>query len=261
MNILILIFLLLPVVVFSLIGFNERKRINSFATFFQHGTKISKFNFFATLTSSTAGLAATILLIAVYGYLYGIGVFFWLVIFWWLTQWASVRTIEKVEKMHPGFWKNRGTLHEFFGLVFKSQSVRATAAILSIVCFTILLVAEVILSYRLVFTAFEGGNGSVITSFPISKIPIIIHVVILITIFYYISAAGFRAVIRTDFIQFSIVGLMVLVLTGYLGRLLPDMMGMHKEVFGSTVIQRIINPVAIDPLLPATMPSRRTNSL
>lgn len=247
MSMLMLAFLLVPVLIFCGIGYRERARTTSFATFFQYGGKFSRFHFFATLTSSTAGLASTLLLMAVYGYFYGLGVFIWIVIFWWLTQWGSQRVILRVEKLHPGFWKNRGTLHEFLGLAFGSKSVRVTAATLTIICYTLLLVAEVILSYRLVFAATQGGDGPVV-SFPLSGFPVAVHVGILVAVFFYIAAAGFRAVIRTDSIQFTIVGLMILTILCFLGARVPEMIGLHQEIFGSTIWHSMLNPVARDPL-------------
>jgi Na+(H+)/acetate symporter ActP len=199
---LLLIFLLVPVAIFCGVGFRERRNARTFATFLQHGDRISNFHFFATLTSSTAGLASTLLLIAVYGYLYGLGVCVWIVLFWWLTQWASLKTILRVERLRPGFWKRRGTFHEFLGEMYGSTAVRSTAAVLSVICYTLLLVAEVILSYRLVFAATEGGTGT-ITSFPISALPLTVHGAILFAVFSYTALAGFRAVIRTDAISLN----------------------------------------------------------
>lgn len=247
MSLTMLPFLLIPVVIFCVVAFFERTHIKSFANFFQHGDKISRFQFFATLTSSTAGLASVLLLIAVYGYFYGLGVCLWIVVFWWLTQWASKQTILRVEKLHPGFWEKRGTLHEFLGLSFSSVSARASAAIVSILYYTLLLAAEVLLSYRLVFAALEGGDGT-ITAFPLSGFPVTIHTLLLGAVLLYTALAGFRAVIRTDSIQFAVVGLMLAAVLCVLGIRLPEILQSHEEIFGSTVLQSVLNPVARDPL-------------
>lgn len=242
-----LLFLIVPVAVFLAVGFIERHKITSLVDFFQHGGKISRFQFFATLTSSTAGLASTLVLIALYGYLYGLGVLLWVTLFWWLTQWASVKTIQAVERHEPGFWERRGTLHEYLGRSFNSRSVRVVAALLSVICYTILLVAEVILAYRLVYAAVARNDG-IVTSFPLEIQPAVVFGVILVVAFLYTSMAGFRAVVRTDVVQFGIIGIMILTVLAFIGSRLPEIIERHAEVFGSTVSQSVLNPVMRDPL-------------
>lgn len=245
----LLLFIFIPVLIFCGMGFLERGKATSLAKFFQFGEKFSKFRFFATLTTSTAGLASTLILISVYGYFYGLGVFVWVVAFWWLTQWASAKTIRRVDKLHPGFWEKRGTLHEFFGHVFSSKAVRMIAASLTITCYTLLVVAEIILSYRLIFAATQSdGAGAVLASFPFSTVPFVILLIILGAVFIYTALAGFRAVIRTDVTQFSLIGLLIATVLVFLGSHLPEMIQMHAATFGSDIWQSVINPVARSPL-------------
>ncbi len=237
--------LLLPVIVYGMLALAERSKANTLVNYLQFGEPLSRFNFFTTLTASSAGLASTLLLVSVYGYLYGIGVFVWVLMFWWLTQWAATRTIKLVEAQHPGFWANRGTFHEYLGLSFGSQNVRAIAAILSVLCYTLLLVAEVFLSYRVVYAALEGGTQAA-TSFPFSQMSMIVHGCILVLVFGYTAIAGFRAVIKTDAVQFGIMGLMMLAVLMFLGPKLPEIIGLHKSVFGSTLAESVVNPVSRD---------------
>jgi Na+/proline symporter len=245
MIVLILGILLVPVVIYGVLALAERSKTNTLTSYLQFGEPLSRFNFFATLTASSAGLASTLLLVSVYGYLYGLGVFVWVLLFWWLTQWASTRTIKLVEAQHPGFWANRGTFHEYLGLSFGSQNVRVTAAILSILCYTLLLVAEVFLSYRIVYAALEGGTQAN-TSFPFSPLSMIVHGCILLLVFGYTAIAGFRAVIKTDAVQFGIMCFMMLAVLIFLGPKLPEIIGLHKSVFGSTLAESMLNPVSRD---------------
>lgn len=246
MSIIFLAIITIPVLLFGVFALLEGKNANTFSSFFQFGDEIGRLSFFATLTSSTAGLASTLLLIAVYGYFYGLGVFVWVVVFWWLTQWASSRTIKVVDNKRPGFWENRGTLHEFFGLEFGSQSVRITAAILTVLCYTLLLVAEVFLSYRLVFAATTSPSETIV-SFPIESGPLSVHVVILAMVFIYAAVSGFRAVIKTDVFQSIMIGVMIIFVMSFLGPKIPALIASHESVFGSTLIDSIINPVARNP--------------
>ncbi len=238
--------LLVPVLFYGLLAVRERGRTNTVVKFLQHGDRLSRFNFFATLTSSTAGLASTLLLIAVYGYYYGLGVFVWVILFWWITQWASVKVINRVEAQRPGFWANRGTLHEYLGSQFESYSTRVVAAILTISCFVILLVSEIFLSYRIVYTAVSGGGGAV--SFPLTASALSVHGAILVAIFGYAAIAGFRVVVKTDEIQFSIIIAMVMFIIIFLGASLPDLLARHESVFGSTLLASVLNPIGRDPI-------------
>jgi Na+/proline symporter len=169
------------------------------------------------------------------------------VLFWWLTQWASTRTIKLVEAQRPGFWANRGTLHEYLGLSFGSQKVRIVAAVVSVLCYTLLLVAEVFLSYRIVHGALAGGTQAT-TSFPFSPMSVIVHGCILLLVFGYTAIAGFRAVIKTDAVQCGLIALMILVVFIFLGPKLPEILALHKSVFGSTLSESVLNPVSRDTL-------------
>jgi hypothetical protein len=68
MTIVMLFILLAPALIYGLFALVDRSKANTLVNYFQFGEPLTQFNFFATLTASSAGLASTLLLISVYGY-------------------------------------------------------------------------------------------------------------------------------------------------------------------------------------------------
>src|SRR3989338_9113880 len=106
---------IIAILFFTWKGISEKSKADSLINFFQYGENFKQSSFFATLMASNSGLSASVYLILVYGYFYGMGIFPWVLSFWILTQIASVYTIKKVEKVTSndgGFISKNGTLHE-----------------------------------------------------------------------------------------------------------------------------------------------------
>lgn len=110
----------LPIAYFLIQSFAERRDASTAIRFYQYGEPLGHQSFFATMVSSTTGLLA-LYLIAVYGYLYGLGVFPWLVGFWVLTQTASLFAVRRADRAlvaQGGLSSGRFTLHEILGELF-----------------------------------------------------------------------------------------------------------------------------------------------
>ena len=209
-NVLLLFIILFPIACFVKQSISESSHANTLIRFFQYGDDLKKRSFFATLAASNSGLSAAIYLIIVYGYFFGIGIFPWVMLFWILTQFASHFTIKKVEeltKSQGGFISKHGTFHEFLGLLFNSQAVRVAAASLSTLCYIGLITCEILLGYEIV-KALLPESGSFLGT-RLENLSFIVTIVCVGLVFIYTSLAGFRAVIKTDLLQLSLILIMI----------------------------------------------------
>jgi Na+/proline symporter len=204
-------------IIFSLVFFvhkslREKSKANTLLNFFQYGSGFKKKSFFATLLASNSGLCGAVYLIIVYGYFYGLGVFWWMICFWILTQIGSVYTIKKVDQLRSGFVSKNGTLHEFLGSMFHSTKVRMVAGAFSTIVYLGLVAAELVLGYE-VLRAFIPGSVQI---FGFSLVPLVFLLCLALIVVYYASRSGFRAIVATDKIQLTLIVIMIFSVLGFI---------------------------------------------
>ena len=122
------LFILLGVLSSLWFGIREKRRVDTLERFFIFGEGFPKREFAATLVATNAGLASAFVLILYYGFFYGLAVFPWVWLFWFLTQASSRHVIVKAERSSQGgCFAKGGTLHEILGDYYKSPLARRYA--------------------------------------------------------------------------------------------------------------------------------------
>jgi len=196
----------------TVLAFIEAKRTTTLVRFFLFGKGMRRRSFAATLIASNAGLSGAVVLILYYGFMYGLAVFPAVWLFWYLTQRASKWTIQKSEEViaHQGGWfATLGTMHEFIGAMFESQTARRYAGLLSVLAYVGLVSCELLLAYESVKYFLSSNTAVPGTSLQIYPIAFIITVLLCIVV--YCSMAGFRGVIQTDGLQFIVITIKIVV--------------------------------------------------
>ena len=194
-----------PIVVFALKAWRERPGTCTLTRFFMFGEEVSNLSFLATLSASNTALGAVIVVFVLLGYLYGMGILPWVWGFWLATMFASRWCIRHIHNRYVDKG-NYVTLHEYLGYHFDSQKIRSTAAAISVLAYLGLFVCEFVVGYRIFSVVFRE-----------SRVVFGINVAAFLTIFtitsvvaFYTSAAGFRAVLKTDTFQFLSILAMIL---------------------------------------------------
>ena len=205
-----LVLVVVAVLYFIAKSMKERHSANTLVRFFQYGGDFGKRSFFATLAASSTGLGASVYLIVIYGYFYGLGVFPWVLGFFVLTQAASVYVIRKVGAIAPDFVNKNGTLHEFLGRMFSSHAIRSIAGFMSTITYTGLMAVELLLGYEILRALIPGTKQFL--SFELG--PILLLLGIAGAVFYYTSVSGFRGVVATDRVQLGLIVLMMIAVLG-----------------------------------------------
>lgn len=190
----------LPVLLFCYISYRERLHANTPVNFLQFGSKLDSPNYSATLLASNSGLSGALFLIAFYGYLYGLNVFWWVVLFWASTQFMSQVTLSWVNSVDSDFFENNGTLHEFIQKLFGDQDVvRQAAARLSMFAYIGLLITETVLGYGII-KAFLPVDEGALGSGPTAAVIVFL---LLLLVALYCGISGFRGVVQTDEVQLA----------------------------------------------------------
>jgi len=206
-------FIFLPIVLFCFVSWREQINATTPVKFLQYGDSFNAPNFSATLLASNSGLSGALLLVAVYGYYYGMNVFLWVMLFWVSTQIMSYFTIRWVQSLDEEFIKKRGTLHEFLALLYgNSRRMRRIAARLSVFSYIGLLTTEFVIGYGILNAFFPNGSDVLV-----NLTPFILMTLITILVGLYCTLAGFRGVVRTDEIQLSLVVIMMAAIAKYAG--------------------------------------------
>lgn len=242
-KLLIIALTVLPLAAFIFQSMREGKKANSLLRYFQFGEKLPKTSFFATLAASNSGLGASVYIITVYGYFYGLGVLPWMIGFWISTQAASRLVIARVESITAdsgGFIAKSGTLHEFLGFAFQNRSVRIAAGILSTLTYIGLIACEMLLSYEVVSAIVPKSSSFLGTRLDLTAFCITLAVTTLVAI--YTSIAGFRAVIRTDKLQVALIIMMITSISFLAVFLGPTVYEKYTQTFPGLSWNAFFNP-------------------
>ena len=188
---------IVPIVVFAVIAWRESRKTDTLTKFFMYGEEIRKSSFFATLSASNTSLGAVIVVFVLLGYLYGMGILPWAWGFWITTMFASWWCIKNIH----GKYRGKGeyvTLHEYLGYHFQSQKIRSTAAAISVIAYFGLFACEFVVGYRIFSVVFRESQ----VDFGINTAAFLTIWAVISVVAFYTSAAGFRAVLKTDVFQF-----------------------------------------------------------
>ena len=248
-NLILIALTLIPLVCFVFQSVREYPKANTLIKFFQYGDDLKASSFFATLTASSSGLSASIYIITVYGYFFGIGVFPWVLSFWVLTQLTSqvtIKRVEKVSKSFGGFLSKHGTLHEFLGLSFGSNSVRMAAATLSSICYLGIISCEILLGYEVVSAILPDSVELFGTRLQISTFLLTFFFAGLV--FFYTCMSGFRAVIKTDLLQLSLLILMILSIWVFICLKGSVLAAEYENFYPTDISSALFNPTGEGPI-------------
>jgi solute:Na+ symporter, SSS family len=205
-------FLLIPFVLFFIIGLRERHNINNLSEFFLYGGQLEPRGFWATLASTNLSVSNFLVVCGIWGFAYGWSSIVWIGLAWAIALVFFFEVVIKNVKVKSYIedTTNMGTLHEFLGIYYGSAKggharyVRMTASAVSIISFWVALTLEIVIGVD--FFNLITSNGSLIQLFV---------VLLVITLAVYTSLAGFRSVVKTDLYQliFIFIGMFFAALT------------------------------------------------
>ena len=240
MSLLLLTIILAPLLWFILRGLFEIRETGTAIRFFQFGEPLDRGAFAATLLASNTSLAGAIYLTAIYGFLIGPAAAIWSTLFFALTMIASAKLLGTINARYPRFFEQRGTLHEFLGMVYESSSVRLSAAVASTVVYVALVACELVLAGEVLSSVLTiygfTGERSLLLSLGLGALVIV-----------YTSAAGFRAVIKTEKVQITFMALMMLAgaamifQTSHIAGVF-NIVEAGRQLFGDSLVQLIVYP-------------------
>mgnify|MGYP000293222213 CR=1 FL=1 len=190
----------IAIVIVATIGIKavRKKDVEDSTSFFLSNTSISKSEVVSTLVSTNTALALIVFWFSYLGWFYGLGVAFWLSLFWimglelfafYQSKWKSFPT--------PNSDNNKvkyQTLHDYVTMN-KGNAARRALAIVSILSFILMMTVELTRGIRVL--DFDSSNPTTIDKD-------IIGFIVLIGAGIYAAIGGLKSVIKTDKIQWVI---------------------------------------------------------
>jgi Na+/proline symporter len=219
---------------FLFLALRQKKNVTSLFRYHLYGDDLRENRFTGSLISTNASLSGAFVLIIYYGFLYGPWAFPFVWLFWVITERTSAWTIDRTEavlKKSGGWFKTRITLHEFLGLSFQSPRARLYAGSLSLLSYLGLIAAEIVLSTHLLRYMFQLDSAHISSSFPLSAFLVIVAVMFSILIYNFLS--GFRGTVQTDFAQWMIMSVMIVIVAAFVVAKSPLWMSKYGTIFNS----------------------------
>ena len=189
----------------------------TFTSFFLSKEKISDNEMVATLAATNTALALIVFWFSYLGWFYGLGVAFWLFLFW-VFGLEVFAFLQKKWQDYPGTISEGSddpkyhTLHEYVASS-KTDWARRSLAIVSITTFMLMMTVELTRGMRVFDVVNTFGDKSISDS---------LALVVLLSISIYAAIGGYKAVIVTDkyqllFCFFAILISLILSLNGIWG--------------------------------------------
>jgi Na+/proline symporter len=231
---------------FLYIALRQAKNVTSLFKYHLYGDDLQENRFSGSLISTNASLSGAFVLILYYGFLYGPWAFPFVWAFWVLTQLTSAWTINRTHKVmeaYDGWANNRATLHEFLGLVFTSPRSRRYAGILSLLSYLGLIAAEIVLATRLLTFLIPGDARLPFTTLPLG--PFLIIIAIMLCILIYNVLSGFRGTVQTDFSQWIVMTVMIVIIGAFVLARWPLLWSHYAKTFNAPadgLVAALFNP-------------------
>ncbi|NWF90068.1 MAG: hypothetical protein HXY50_11485 [Ignavibacteriaceae bacterium] len=215
------------VIVFSIIlGLKQKLRSQdfTFTSFFLSKERISDHEMVATLAATNTALALIVFWFSYLGWFYGLGMAFWLFLFWVIGLEVFAQ-MQKKWNDYPGKMAEQHddpkyhTLHEYIA-DNKSDWARRSLALVSIITFLLMMTVELTRGMR-VFDVVNSANDKSMSDS--------LALIVLLSISVYSAIGGYKAVIVTDkyqllFCFFAILISFIIAVHGIWG---------EKNLFGS----------------------------
>ncbi|HXH92317.1 MAG TPA: hypothetical protein VNN25_12115 [Thermoanaerobaculia bacterium] len=226
--------MLVMLVLFLYLALREAKNSTSLFRYHLFGDDLKENRFTGSLISTNASLSGAFVLILYYGFLYGPLAFPFVWSFWIITQLTSAWTINRthaIMESHGGWTNNRATLHEFIGLVFDSPQSRRYAGLLSLISYLGLIAAEIVLATHLLEFVLPDNVRLPFSS--LARGPFMVIAAVMLSILIYNVLSGFRGTVQTDYAQWLIISVMIVVVGIFVVAQWPFLWSKYTTIFNA----------------------------